>query len=381
MEKTPVRWGRVFILAGAFCSFWIGSGFATGQEVLQYAATHGLYGGLAVAALYAVLLGFLVWILYGRGQKEQFKNPYDIFEYYCGKVLGNIFVWFSVVLTYGIYVTMMAGAGAAINQYYGLDARIGTWIVAILALGTALLGVEKLIDIIGVIGPIKIVFLSIFGVVAFALLFKQPDLLATNSLLIQDAGFQQVTGSWVWSAVLWWLLGLMFGITFFVMNSQTAQSQREARLGGVFGVAGAILVVVLLVIAEVVYLDVIAGQQVPTLAIARAAVPWLAVIFAPILILCIYAAVSSLLLVTTRKFAKDKTKKFNLIAIGLSLFGMFFGTLLPFDQLVNILYPISGYAAIPLMGLILYKEFINKNAFPFRRNEAEGSPVEEGVAP
>lgn len=369
MEKQKVRWSRVFILAGAFCSFWIGSGFATGQEVLQYAASHGFYTGMAVALLYCVLLVFLIWVLYGRGQKEQFQNPYDAYEYYCGKVIGNVFIWFAVVLTYGIYVTMMAGAGAAIHQYYGVDNRVGTWVVAILALGTALLGVEKLIDIIGVIGPLKILFISLFGIIALFVFAKDPSMLAVNSQTMQEAGFAQVSSSWVWAAVLWWLLGLMYGLTFFVMNGATAQNQREARLGGVLGVLGAILVVVLLVFAQVIYVDTIIGQQVPTLAIAREAAPWLAVIFAPVLILCIYAAVAALLLVTTRKFAKDKTKKFNLIAIGLTLVGMFFGTLLPFDQLVNIMYPISGYAAIPLMGFIIYKEFINKNAFPFRKEK------------
>ena len=45
-NKEVVNWGRVFTFAGAFIAFLIGSGFATGQEVLQYFSSYG-YMGLA----------------------------------------------------------------------------------------------------------------------------------------------------------------------------------------------------------------------------------------------------------------------------------------------------------------------------------------------
>lgn len=364
MENQAVSMKKVFIIAGAFCAFWIGSGVATGQEALQYAAANGAFKGIATTVVYSIFLMFLVYVLYGLGQRKQFANPYDVFEYYCGKYIGQIYIWFSVVLTYGIYVVMLAGSGAAIQQYYGISSNIGTWLVALLALGTAVLGVNRLIDIIGVIGPVKIVFLSIIGIAALATLADNPAVLYTNSELIQSAGFEKVSDNWLWSAVLWGLLGLMFGMTFFIINGATCQSAKEARLGGIIGVCGVLVVNALLIITEIVYLDTIRGQQVPTLAIAQVVAPFLAMIFTPILILCIYSAVASLLLVVTRKFAVDKTKKFNLTAIGLTAVGMFTGTLLPFDKLVNILYPLSGYAAIALMGFIIYKEFINKGAFP-----------------
>jgi len=88
--------------------------------------------------------------------------------------------------------------------------------------------------------------------------------------------------------------------------------------------------------------------------------------FAPVLVLCIYSAVASVLMVITRKFARDKTKKFYITATVLTVIGMFFGTLLPFNQLVNIIYPLSGYAGALLVCFIIYKELINKNAFSYR---------------
>ena len=158
MEKESVSIKKVVLLAGAFCAFAIGSGFATGQECLQFLTTSGAAKGITGAIIYMILLMFFVYILYGVGHKMQFNNPYDVFEYYCGKYIGKIYTWYCVALMYGIYVVMLAGAGATIHQYYGVSEAIGTYVVAIVALGTALLGVTKLLDIIGVIGPIKIFF-------------------------------------------------------------------------------------------------------------------------------------------------------------------------------------------------------------------------------
>jgi uncharacterized membrane protein YkvI len=248
---------------------------------------------------------------------------------------------------------------------------MGTYIVALLALATAVLGVEKLIDIIGVIGPVKIVFLAIMGIAALATFAKQPNLLSANSALIATAGFKTASGNWLWSAILWAFLGLMFGITFFVISGSSCKNVKEAKLSSLIGVGGIFVAVVFVVIMEIVYLDVIRGQQVPTLAIAKHVSPILGMVFAPILTLCIYSAVSSIILVVTRNFAVDKTKKFNIVATGLTLVGMFAGTLLPFDQLVNILYPISGYIGIVLVAFMIYKEFINKNAFPYSKNNKE----------
>lgn len=366
MEKESINIKKVAILAGAFCAYMIGSGFSTGQEVLQFFSTSGAKGIIA-AFIYMALMMFFCHTLYGIAQKMQFNNPYDVFEYYCGKALGQVYTWFSVVLLYGIYVVMLAGAGATIHQYYGTPTSVGTYAVALVALATALLGAEKLIDIIGVIGPVKILFMVIIGVSAFITLGGQPSLWSGNSPLMLTSGFKVASSNWLWSGILYSFLGLMFGVSFFIINGQSAGSVKEARISGIIGTGFYTLAIILIVVSEIVYLNIIKGQQVPTLAIANHIAPILGLTFAIIIVLCIYSSVSSILLVVTRKFAVDKTKKFNIIAVILTVVGMFAGGVLPFDQLVNILYPISGYSGIVFVGFIIYKEFINKDAFPFHK--------------
>ena len=56
-ESGAVNWKRVLILAGAVIAFTIGSGFATGQEIIQYFTAYGWQSIL-------VILGFAVAFLY-----------------------------------------------------------------------------------------------------------------------------------------------------------------------------------------------------------------------------------------------------------------------------------------------------------------------------
>ena len=74
MEKPIVKPGRVATYAGAFMAFLIGSGFATGQEVLQYFAAYGL--GLVVKnatrnsgilSLVGGTIGFIFWQVLSGG--------------------------------------------------------------------------------------------------------------------------------------------------------------------------------------------------------------------------------------------------------------------------------------------------------------------------
>jgi len=355
VEKESISLKKVILLAGALSAYWIGSGFSTGQEILQFFTTSGT-NGLIAALIFLVLAGSSSYILYGIGYKMKFENPYDVFEYYCGKVIGQAYIWYSVALIYGIMVVMLAGGGATINQYYGIPPYIGTWAIGILALGTVLLGVEKLINIIGVIGPVKILFMVIVGIAGLVTLFGQPNLLSEASRLMPTLGFKSVSSNWAWSGALYAFLALIVSIPFQVECGASTGSLKEARVAGVIGCVGFTVAIVMLVLAELVFYKLIVGQQVPTLAITNHISPILGFIFTVLIVLCIYSAVASFLLVTVRKFAADKTKKFNIIAIVLAAIGMFFGGVLPFDKLVNILFPFAGYSAIVFACFMFYKE-------------------------
>ena len=59
-SAEKVSWKRVLILAGAIIAFTIGSGFATGQEIIQYYTAYGVKGLLVILVF---LVAFFITIL------------------------------------------------------------------------------------------------------------------------------------------------------------------------------------------------------------------------------------------------------------------------------------------------------------------------------
>ena len=71
-NENKVNWGRVMILAGAVIAFTIGSGFATGQEIIQYFTAYGVQGILTVL-LFAVCFVYYNYNFAKAGAEERFE--------------------------------------------------------------------------------------------------------------------------------------------------------------------------------------------------------------------------------------------------------------------------------------------------------------------
>ena len=359
-EQTKLYWKKTIIIAGAFCSYMIGAGFASGQEVLQFYTSFGTNGFLAALVALAIFAP-TCYITYGLGKQEKFENPYDVYRYYSGKIVGTGFEWYSIALFYGIYVIMLAGAGAAVKQYYGIPSIYGSFGMAILVFFTVILGLEKLVNIIGTIGPAIIAFTIIIGIAAIA---DNPGGITSANRVI--ATLPQVTGAqaapnWFLSGALYAGFCLVIGYPFFVSCGEQAHSVKEARIGGVAGVTAFVAAIMMIIAAELINIADIADAQIPTLVIAKKLVPVLGLIFSIIIMCGIFTTASPLLWATVRKFAADKTKKSYILTAVLTGVGMFFGGLLPFNQLVGLLYPIAGYLGLVFIVFIIVKEISKKN--------------------
>jgi hypothetical protein len=69
IEKTSLR--RILTYAGTIVAFLIGSGFATGQEVLQSFSSHGYWGIFGTGTLVLVLMTCVAVELLSVGQARR----------------------------------------------------------------------------------------------------------------------------------------------------------------------------------------------------------------------------------------------------------------------------------------------------------------------
>lgn len=97
------------------------------------------------------------------------RNAADIkalYEVVGGKAGGKLLSFFVWAYNLGCYFFMISGFGNVLNQQFGLPRPIGNAIAVILSVGTALLGLKKMVDIIGKIGPVVVGFSLILGIVS-----------------------------------------------------------------------------------------------------------------------------------------------------------------------------------------------------------------------
>ena len=105
---------------GAFIAWVIGSGFATGQEALQFFSS---YGYLSYGVLLVNLIGFLFLgqVLLVTGFEHKTESSFNHFKYFCGEKIGTIYSWLIPITLILIMPVLISGAGATLSEYYGVN--------------------------------------------------------------------------------------------------------------------------------------------------------------------------------------------------------------------------------------------------------------------
>lgn len=351
MDNREVRPKQVIIFAGAFIAFLIGSGFATGQEIMQYFAA---YGWMGIAGAIAVFIGFLYvgvdFITVGYDNK--FPNGSDIYTYYCGKYLGKFYDYFSVLFIYMSFMVMIGGAGATIHQQYELPVAVGGVGMAILAGGTVLFGLNKIVDVIGAIGPVICVMAIGLGLSAIAMNF---DGLSQVNAVLPTLDLMKASSNWMYAALSYVGFCMLWLAAFMSQMGKQAKSRKEASLGAMAGALGFSLAVIIIALGLMANLEQVAGALVPSLILAGNIHPYVAIVFSLTVVAGIYTTAVPLLWTVTSRIATENTTKYRILTIGLAVIGMLIGMNVPFDRLVNIIYVINGYVGVLLLVLMIIK--------------------------
>lgn len=367
MEKQVVKWGNVLKFAGAFIAFLIGAGFATGQEIMQYFASYG-YEGLLTALVMLILFVYVGGEFIVTGYNEKFEKGSEIFGYYCGKYIGAFYDYFTIAFVFMSYVVMIAGAGATLNQHYGLPNYVGGIGMMCLAALTVTAGLGKIVDIIGRIGP-AIVLISV-GLGLYAIFSNFGDI-SKNAEMIQNNEIELLRAgkNWFISASSYVGFCMLWLAAFLAAVGKEANSRKEAFLGTTVGAVGFSAGCVALMLGLLAYLPEVAGQQIPSLILAVKINPAIATVFSVIIVSGIYTTAVPLLWQPTARFTVEGSKKFKILAVGLAILGCFIGLTLPYNKLLNIIYVINGYVGILLLVFIVAKS-VRRKAEASKKKEA-----------
>ena len=365
-SNTKVSLRNVVIFAGAYCAFSIGSGYATGQEILQFFGAFGPQGiiGCFVSML---IFAFLGGALMQKGYDLKLKYHTQVFHYYCGKYIGTFLEWVTILFLFSVVSIMIAGTGAVASEYFALPGDVGSVFMALLCILSILLGLMRLADVIGSMGPVIIFFTIGIGILTvlnantdwakgWDVLY---DLRSTKSWWFST--YDILDSAW-FSGVLYASCMVFGSIPFLTGLGGKANSRREAFLGGFLGGVALMIASALMMAAMLCFPAEVAKLQVPNLFLAQQFAPALALIFSVILLLGIYSTAAPMFWVVINKLEQwlpNKTVKMAVtVVLGVVAY---FGAQIGFGKLIGFLYPLMGQVGVLMIIVVLVKVFILKD--------------------
>jgi uncharacterized membrane protein YkvI len=333
-------------------AFLIGSGFATGQEAMQFFAAYGFKGVLG--ALISVILFFYSCVtLMKAGKRFGLRRNEDVFRHFCGPYIGVFLTWYTMIFIVAVHAIMLAGAGATLHQAYGLPPLVGSGLMALLSMVTLLMGLNKILDVMGLVGPL-IVVLTI-GIAAMSLLENASGLAAGANQVVQ-LDILKASPHWLFSGLLYVGLTLPGLASFLPAVGATAGSEREITAASVLGPVlyiGAMIAVILALLASI---GEVYQAQIPIMSLATGVLPAYGSIFAIIIFLGIYTTVTPLLWTVCSRFTQERTRSYQVLVVSLTAVGLLGGAVLPFGRLVNLIYPTVGYAGLLFLSCVLFTD-------------------------
>jgi len=344
----------IFRIAGAHIALILGAGFATGQEVMQFFVAYG-WRGLGGVAIFWIGSCYLSVSLLLAGQRQQFRVNQAVFSYYAGPLMGPLFTGYTTLFIFSIYVVMLSGAGSVIANSFDISATIGSAIMAFAAMFATLLGLHRLVTIVGLLGPL-LILLVIYT--SLASIIKEPQALHQGIQQVANLPLLKATDHW-WSSGLLYLAVQIFGLSSFLpMAGAESPDRRPLVVAGILASTALATALVLVSFALIGQLPVTGDAPIPMLNVVTAATPMLVPVYAFVILASIFTTCAPCLWIVLARFSgDDRSRRYRTHVVLASLAGFGGSVLVPFEKLVNLIYPTLGAAGSLFVLFILAKHW------------------------
>lgn len=350
----------IIAICGACISFYIGAGFATMQEVVQYEASYGSMFWLVIAVT-ALIYVYTNISFATNGNRLHLNRGGEIFGIYCGvfgekfgKVASIFFDVFSALFCYMSFVVMCGGASSTISQQWNLPREVGAIVLTIAVIITVIFGLEGIINSLSKLGPVIIVTILIVAIIS--MITGISDL--SDNMRDVDAGkyiniMKQVgngnpisSGASYGGFVILWFASFLAEIG---AKNKLKNVNKGMGLSTVFIFGAAILCC----LALLGHIDITANADIPALVLAEKISPILAQFFAVIICIGIYTSAVPLLWTGVRKISREGTTRYKVSTIVLGIVGCIIACYVPYKGLINVLYGINGYLGFILVFFMI----------------------------
>jgi len=341
-HSSGASWRTILALSATFAAYLMGSGFATGQEAMQFFGAHGSYGLAGIALVFCCFI-YACHTLLGTGQRLALTRNEDVFRHYCGSVIGVFLTWYTMIFIVAVHAVMLSGAGAALAGSFSTPPLLGSLTMMVLVAITLLLGLGRIIDVMSLVGPLVI---GLTLTTALASLLQSDGNLSQAHQQIMDLKLLKASEHWSTSSLLYVGLAMLGLASFLPALGAGLASRRDTLKVALLGPALFSISLAGVVAALILGIEKTQSVGVPILALASELFSGYEQILALVIFLSIYSTATPLLWTVVVRLSPEGTRAYQLWVVALSAIGLAGAFLLPFAELVNIIYPTVGYAGL-----------------------------------
>lgn len=364
MSKQP------FLIAMTFMSIVIGGGFASGQEVLQFFTGYGVIG-IAGTVVSGLLFAFLGMQIARMSSSMQARSHKEVLASLFGKRAGLAIDMVLSFFLFGVGVVMLAGSGSIFAQQYGLPPLFGGGLLCVLVIVTLCLKVKGIINLISAIMPVLLLLVMIITVYSFFASDASLETLDAASNEFATISEAWPISHWSFGALLYASFNIAVGFPMLSVIGGLTTDSRQAALGGVLGGLGLGVLIFLLNIGLFANLDRLVGVEMPSLMLANAVSPLVAMVMSLALICMIYSTAVGMFFAFTARFAMPETTRFKVCSVVFSVVGLVLSQF-GFSSLIGTVYPMLGLVGLILILALGYRWHIARRQAKAQQISASG---------
>lgn len=333
-------------IGGAFVGLIVGAGFASGQEIMQYFTSFGLYS--MVGAIVATLaFAFLGMSLAQLGTDLQTTSHKEVIYHIGGRYVGIILDIVITFFLFGVAVVMFAGSGSTFHQMFGINPVVGSIFMVVITILTLLLNVNNIINLIALVTPYLMGI--IFIILIYAIFTMDISIAEQNTLAKAQSS---AASNWLMGALLYVSYNIAAGAAMLIVMGGTVKDRKVAGRGGLLGGLMLGILIVLINIAMFAKINVIDGVAMPTLELAKQIHPIVGVLMSIALLGMMYNTAVGMFYSFTVRFIEPDHHYFKVAIVVIGLIG-FAASLVGFTTLVGKVYSTMGYLGFALIVAVI----------------------------
>lgn len=344
---------RIWSIALAYVGVMIGAGVSSGQDLLQYFVSFGAWGLIGVIVLGVLYVGF-GRLMIALGSYYQSDDHSVVLAEISHPVIYRILDIALIITCFIFGFVMTAGAGANLNQQFGMPFWVGAFLCTALTIVVSFLDFKKIIGVIGVFTPMILVMIAVIFMTN--VLGRHWDFEEMNRI----SQTIQSPFSSVWMSVVnYFAVCVMSAIAMAFVMGGSIFKINEAEKSGAWG--GFMVGVIFFITTLILFAnsDKVVKSDVPMLAIAKEVNPVFATLYAFVIFGLIFNTVFSLYYALGKRFAAGSEKRFKFFVTAFSLSG-FLVSFMGFRQLVAVMYPIIGYMGLLMLVVLVVASYRKK---------------------